>query len=141
MKALKCKPSTQFAYNYTINVLSKCSNIISHLSSILESQHEDRRWKHCTDNPTSHQILSTTALHKILRGIRITLDEGTHAHTYIIVNIRQQPHTCTNYVLYAYLYCVHALVGGVISIRDHYFCAILRVCANGLHAVFHRPVV
>ena len=53
MKALKCKPSAQFAYNYTINVLSKCSNIISHRSSslrrstqrpsILEGLHIDRR--------------------------------------------------------------------------------------------------
>ena len=33
MKALECKPSAQFAYNYSINVLSKCSNIISHRSS------------------------------------------------------------------------------------------------------------
>ena len=33
MKALKCKPSAQFAYNYGINVLSKYSNIISHQSS------------------------------------------------------------------------------------------------------------
>ena len=33
MKALKCKPSSQFAYNYSINVLSKYSNIISHRSS------------------------------------------------------------------------------------------------------------
>ena len=32
MKALKCKPSAQFAYNYSINVLSKYSNIISHRS-------------------------------------------------------------------------------------------------------------
>ena len=39
MKALKCKPSAQFAYNYSINVLSKCSNIISHQSSIFESRH------------------------------------------------------------------------------------------------------
>ena len=36
MKALKCKPSAQFAYNYTINVLSKCGNIISHRSSVFE---------------------------------------------------------------------------------------------------------
>ena len=36
MKARKCKPSAQFAYNYTINVLSKCSNIISHRSSVFE---------------------------------------------------------------------------------------------------------
>ena len=38
MKALKCKPSAQFAYNYSINVLSKCSNIISHRSSVFEGQ-------------------------------------------------------------------------------------------------------
>ena len=43
MKALKCKPSAQFAYNYTINVLSKCSNIISHLSSVFEGRHNDHR--------------------------------------------------------------------------------------------------
>ena len=30
----------------------------------------------------------------------------------------------------AYLYCVYALVGGAISIRDPYICAISRVCAN-----------
>ena len=30
----------------------------------------------------------------------------------------ERAHTYTSYVLYAYLYCVYALVGGVISIRD-----------------------
>ena len=40
-----------------------------------------------------------------------------------------------------YLYCVYALVGGVISIRDPYICAVSRVCANESHAVFHGPVV
>ena len=30
MKALKCKPLVQFTNHYSINVLSKCSNIISH---------------------------------------------------------------------------------------------------------------
>ena len=39
MKALKCKPSAQFAYNYTINVSSKCGNIISHRSSVFEGRH------------------------------------------------------------------------------------------------------
>ena len=43
MKALKCKPSVQFAYNYTINVLSKCSNTISHRSSVFEGRHNDHR--------------------------------------------------------------------------------------------------
>ena len=39
MKALKCKPSAQFAYNYTINVPSKFCNIISHRSSVFEGRH------------------------------------------------------------------------------------------------------
>ena len=43
MKALKCKPSPQFAYNYTINVLSKCSNIISYRSSVFEGRHNDHQ--------------------------------------------------------------------------------------------------
>ena len=43
MKTLKCKPSAQFAYNYTINVLSKCSNIISHRSSVFKGRHNDHR--------------------------------------------------------------------------------------------------
>ena len=43
------------------------------------------------------------------------------------------------YVLNAYLYCVYALVGGAISIRDPYICAVTRVCANESHAVFHGP--
>ena len=39
MKALKCKPSAQFAHNYTINVSSKCGNIISHQSLVFEGRH------------------------------------------------------------------------------------------------------
>ena len=38
-----------------------------------------------------------------------------------------------SYVLNAYLYCVYALVGGAISIRDPYICAVTRVCANESH--------
>ena len=49
--------------------------------------------------------------------------------------------TCTSYVLCAYLYCVYALVGGAISIRDPYICAFSQVCAKESHAVFHRPIV
>ena len=44
---------------------------------------------------------------------------------------------CTSYVLYPYLYCVYALVGGAISIHDPHICAISRVYANESHAVFH----
>ena len=62
MKALKCKPSAQFAYNYTINFLSKCSNIISHRSSVFEGQH----------NGTSIILLRrSTHLSSILEGRHI----------------------------------------------------------------------
>ena len=38
------QPLAQFAYNYnTINVLSKCSNIISHRSSVFEGRHNAHR--------------------------------------------------------------------------------------------------
>ena len=49
--------------------------------------------------------------------------------------------TATARVKARYLYCVYALVGGAISIRDPYICAVSRVCAKESHAVFHRPVV
>ena len=42
MKALKYKPLAQFAYNYSINVLSKCSSIISRRSSKID-RHIDHR--------------------------------------------------------------------------------------------------
>ena len=47
---------------------------------------------------------------------------------------------CTSYVLNAYLYCVYALVGSAISIRDPYICAVSRVCANESHAVSTGPL-
>ena len=43
--------------------------------------------------------------------------------------------TCTSYVLNAYLYCVYELVGGAISIRDPYICAVSRVCAKDYRGV------
>ena len=86
MKALKCKPSASFAYNYSITVLTKYSNIISHRPSIFNGRHINhrsskvdtsiidlRRSTHCSSKiegentaPTiRHRILSTTALHII----------------------------------------------------------------------------
>ena len=48
----------------------------------------------------------------------------------------------TSHLQFATVYlCVYALVGGAISIRDPYICAVSRVCANESHAVFHWPVV
>ena len=62
-----------------------------------------------------------------------------------ILTIKRKSTMCVTphvhcYVLYAYLYCVYALVGGAISIRDPYICAVSRVCANESYAVFHRPL-
>ena len=69
------------------------------------------------------------------------LTQLTHPLT-AIAHVSPYVHsTCTSYVLNAYLYCVYALVGGAISIRDPYICAVSRVCAKESHAVFHRPVV
>ena len=148
MKALKCKPSAQFAYNYTINVLSKCSNIISHRSSvfkvdttaidlrrsahrssIFEGQHiyhrsskvdtsivDLQKSKHRSSKieggniaPTFRQFVTeycpqrrSIVIPKLPRGTHNIRRRYTRPYTYI----RQQPHTCTNYLLYAYLYCV-----------------------------------
>ena len=69
-------------------------------------------------------------------------DAGFPKHKLAIVRVSPYVHsTCTSYVLNTYLYCVYALVGGAISIRDPYICAVSRVCAKESHAVFHRPVV
>ena len=49
---------------------------------------------------------------------------NSHTHT---ATARVSPYvhsTCTSYVLCAYLYCVYVLVGGAISIRDLYICAV-----------------
>ena len=129
----------------------------THRSSKVDTSiFEDRRRKHRTNIPTiRHRILSTTAIHSytidiigyvfIVSTVIPRIPRGTHnigrRYTRPYTYIRQQSHTCTSYVLYVYLYCVNALVGGAISIRDLYIHAVSRVCANGSHAVFHRPVV
>ena len=70
MKALKCKPSMQFAYNYiAINVLSKCSNIISHQSSAFEGRHNDHRSSK-VDTSIIH-LRRSTHLSSILEGRHI----------------------------------------------------------------------
>ena len=145
-------------------MLSKCNTIISHRSSVFEGRHNNhqsskvdtsivdlRRWKHRTDNPTSHRHSDNSSpniQYYCPQQCSIVMPKipcGTHnirrRYTCLYTYIRQQPHTCTSHVLYTYLYCVYALVRGTISIRDPYICAVLRVCANGSHAVFHRPVV
>ena len=48
----------------------------------------------------------------------------THAHTATARVSSHMHSTCTSYVLYTYLYYVYVLVGGAISIRDPYICAV-----------------
>ena len=61
--------------------------------------------------------------------------------------MRQQQHTrdpTRALVMYwtpIYIAYTYALVGGAISIRDSYICAVSLVCANESHAVFHAPIV
>ena len=168
-------------HNYTINVLSKCSNVISHRSSVFEGRHIDhpsskvdtsiidpRKSTHRSSIFESRHVDLRRSTHRSskLEGGNIALTfqqfvteycpqrrsivipnipRGTHnirrRYTRPYTYIRRQPYTCTNYVLYAYLYCIYPLVDGAISIRDPYIRAILRVCANESHGVFHKPVV
>ena len=51
------------------------------------------------------------------------MDEGTHALTRKYGN--SPTRALVTYVLYSDLYCVYALVGEAISIRDPYICAVL----------------
>ena len=70
--------------------------------------------------------------------VRITLDESTHAH----IRIYGNSPTCALVMYYTPIYiALYALVGRAISVCDPYICAVLRVCPNGSHAVFYRPVV
>ena len=80
IKALKCKPSAQFAYNYSVNVLSKCSNIISHRSSIFEGRHIDLQKLVDTSTFEGRQIdhRSSKVNTSISEGRHIDLRRLTH---------------------------------------------------------------
>ena len=79
MKALKCKPSAQFAYNYTINVLSKCSNIISHRSSVFEGRHNDHQSsKVATHNDPRSSKVDTSIIDPRRSTHRSSIFESRH---------------------------------------------------------------
>ena len=78
----------------------------------------------------THIYIADIYIHEGGKQITITFVNATYTCPYS--NGACEP---TSYVLYAYLYCVYALVGGAICIRDPY------ICANQSHAVFHRSVV
>ena len=79
----------------------------------------------CYSYPSKPRFTVVTVFWLHIYGIsKWLLMQLTHTHT---ATARVSPHvhsTCTNYVLYAYLYCIYALVGGAISIRDPYICAV-----------------
>ena len=98
MKALKCKPSAQFAYNYTINVSSKCGNIISHRSSVFEGRHNAidlRRSAHRSSIFESRHIDLRRSTHRssIFEGRHIDLRrlkaETSHRQPNIAPTFRQ----------------------------------------------------
>ena len=80
MKAPKCKPLAQFAYNYSINVLSKCSNIISHRSrsSKVDTSITDLRRSTHPSSKVDTSIFE--GRHIDLRGLthRSSIFEGRH---------------------------------------------------------------
>ena len=89
MKALKCKPSAQFAYNYSINVLSKCSNIISHRSSVFEGQCLDLQRSAHRSPKVDTSIFESR--HIDLR--RSTHRSSTHRSSKVNTSIFQGQHT------------------------------------------------
>ena len=69
MKTLNCKLPAQFAYNYTINVLSKYSYIISHRSSVFEGRYNDHRYSKV--GTSIIHLRRSTHLSSILEGRHI----------------------------------------------------------------------
>ena len=93
MKALKCKPSAQFTYNYSFEQVQQkkfTSTLIfegRHIGSpkVDTSIFKDRRQKHCTDNVTEYrpQRRSIVLYLKILCSI--ISDEITTPLTYVYI--------------------------------------------------------
>ena len=83
MRALKCKPSAQFAYNYTINALSKCSNIISHRPSVFEvdtTTIDPRRSTHRSSKVDTTTINLRRSTHRSSKVDTSTLDLRRSTH-------------------------------------------------------------
>ena len=120
MKTLKCKPSAQFAYNYTINVSSKCGSSVfegrhnaidlrrsAHPSSIFEGRHIDlRRSTHRSSKaetsrqpniaPTFRQFVTPYLLYLKFCVVYTYSIYITKVHTpihQVVYRIRQWPHT------------------------------------------------
>ena len=104
MKSLKCKTSAQFAYNYSISVLSKCSKIISHRSSIFEGRYIDHRSskvdtsifksQHIDLRRSTHQSLiidlrRSTHRSSVFEGRHIHLRKSSHQSSKVDIHLRR----------------------------------------------------
>ena len=108
MKALKCKPSAQFIYNYSINVLSKFSNIISHRSSkvntsIIDLQRSAHRSSKVNIDHRSSKVDTSTIDFRRSTSIsecrQIDLRKSTHRSSKVDTSIfedRRQKHRTDN---------------------------------------------
>ena len=90
MKTLKFKPSAQFAYNYIINVLSKCSNIISHRSSIFEGRHIDHRSSKIDTSIFEGQHIDHRS--SMVNTSTINLRRSTHRSAKVVTSIFEGRH-------------------------------------------------
>ena len=82
MKALKCKPSAQFAYSYSINIFSKYSSLISHRPSMLDTSITDLR--RSTHRPS------------VFEGQHIHLRRSTHRSSKVDTSISEGRHIVTS---------------------------------------------
>ena len=89
MRALKCKPSAQlFAYKYTINVLSKCSNIISHRSSVFEGRQRPSIFEgRHIDHPSSKVDTSIIDRRSTYRSVIVDLRKSIYRSSKVDTSI------------------------------------------------------
>ena len=79
----------------------------------------------CSYSYPSKPKLVVTVLRLHIYGFsKWLLTQLTHAHTETAHVSSHMHSTCSSYVIYAYLYCIYALVGRVIRICDSYICAV-----------------
>ena len=103
-----------------------------------ENTHTDtkthRQNKYCNPRACAPRVnyidYSVFRLHIYVISKWVVNTTFTHTLTAIARVSPYMHSTCTSYVLNAYLYCVYALVGWAISIRDPYICAVSRVCTK-----------
>ena len=137
MKALKCKPSAQFAYNNTINVSSKCGNIISHRSSVFEGRHNAIDLRR-----SAHRSLIFESRHIDLRRSthRSSIFEGQHIDLRRLKaeTSHRQPNIAPTFRQFVTEYCPPRRSIIIIPIR---FCAVYTYCIYNIRRRYTRPYI